>query len=83
MSNPIVAFLQDGYQASDISRISKTDLARDYGEWAKKNRMPPMSSMIEFNKRMKAQNTIPVEESRYGPFGEQVEGWVGIIKNPA
>jgi putative DNA primase/helicase len=82
MSNPIVAFLQDGYQASDISRISKTDLARDYGEWAKKNRMPPMSSMIEFNKRMKAQNTIPVEESRYGPFGEQVEGWVGIIKNP-
>jgi len=81
MSNPIVAFLQDGYQASDISRISKTDLARDYGEWAKKNRMPPMSSMIEFNKRMKAQNTIPVEESYYMVGDIRVEGWVGIIKN--
>jgi len=56
-------------------------LARDYGEWAKKNRVPPMSSMIEFNKRMKAQNTIPVEESYYMVGDVRVEGWVGIIKN--
>jgi hypothetical protein len=43
--------------------------------------MPPMSSMIEFNKRMKAQNTIPVDECWIGSGGGQVEGWVGIIKN--
>ncbi len=80
MSNPIVAFL-DGYQASDISRISKTDLARDYGEWAKGEGMPPMPSIIAFNKAMKAQNVIPVEESYYIVGDVRVEGWVGIIKN--
>ena len=83
ISNPIVAFLQDGYQASDISRISKTDLARDYGIWAKKNGLPQMPSMIAFNKLMKAQNVIPVDECWIGSSRGQVEGWIGLIKNPS
>jgi len=83
LSNPVVAFLKDGYQASDIGRITKTDLARDYGEWAKKNGMPPMPSMIAFNKLIRAQNVIPVDDCWIGLRGNQVEGWIGLMKNPS
>ena len=80
---PIVAFLQDGYQASDIGRISKTDLYRDYGEWAKKNNIPPMSSMIAFNKLIIAQTVIPVIGCWISlRTGKQIEGWTGLMKNP-
>ena len=83
LSNPIVAFLQDGYQASDIGKISKTDLYRDYGEWAEKNNMPPMSSMIAFNKLIIAQTVIPVIGCWISlRTGKQIEGWIGLMKNP-
>jgi hypothetical protein len=42
-----------------------------------------MPSMIAFNKLMKAQNTIPIDECWIGPSGDQIEGWIGLFKNPS
>jgi putative DNA primase/helicase len=82
-SNPVIAFLEEGYQASSTSSIAKSQLIAEFNGWAKVNGFAPAASTIAFSKAIKEQSVIPLDECKRGPMNEQVECWMGIMKNPS
>lgn len=84
-SNPVMSFLEDGYEPSDTHSIAKSDLFFEYKMYCKEHNLKPPTSMIAFSKEMMANTLIPVDTKKTdirNPKAKneriQKEFWVGI-----
>jgi putative DNA primase/helicase len=82
LSDPVYAFLEDCYEYSSDGRVTKQELFKHYGIYAKDHNLNPMS-MKKFGGAIMDQNYLPVEEVKIGSTGNQSKAWLGLKKKSA
>jgi len=82
LSDHVYAFLEDCYEYSPNGTVTKQELFKDYGTYAKEHNLNPMS-IKKFGSAIMDQNYLPVEEVKIGPTGNQSKAWLGLKKKSA
>lgn len=79
LSDHVYAFLEDCYEYSPDGTVTKQELFKHYGRYAKEHNLNPIS-MKKFGSAIIDQSYLPVEEVKIGSPGSQSKAWLGLKK---